>query len=63
VWGIREVRAGFCCGNLGERDHLEVLGIDERKILTSIIRKLGVGVWTGLIWLEIGTGGDLLRTL
>jgi len=47
-------------GNLEERDPWEGLGIDERIILTSIIRKLGVGVWTGLIWLGIGTGGDLL---
>jgi len=60
VWGTRQVRAGFCLGNLEERDPWEGLGIDERIILTSIIRKLGVGVWTGLIWLGIGTGGDLL---
>jgi hypothetical protein len=45
------VHTGFSCRNLGERDHLEDLGIDERIILK----------WTiGLIWLRIGAGSGLL---
>ena len=47
-------------GNLGERDHLEHLGIDGRIILRWIFRKWDVGEWTGLIWLRIGTGGGHL---
>jgi len=60
VCGTRAVRAGFRYGHLEERDHLEGLGIDERIILTWVINKLGGGVWTGLIWLGIGTDGGLL---
>jgi hypothetical protein len=32
-------------------------GVDERVILKWILRKWDVGVWSGLIWLRIGTGG------
>jgi hypothetical protein len=35
-------------------------GIDGRIILRWIFRNLDVGVWTGLIWLRIGTGGGHL---
>jgi hypothetical protein len=34
--------------------------IDGRIILRRIFRKWDVGVWTGLIWLRIGTGGGHL---
>lgn len=63
LWGTREIRAGFCWGNLEEGDYLEGPGIDERIILIWTIKKLGGGVWTGLIWLGIWTGGGLLWTL
>jgi hypothetical protein len=36
--------------NLKERDHLEELGVDVR-----IIEKYGGKLWTGCIWLRIGT--------
>jgi hypothetical protein len=40
-------------GGLRERDHLEDLGVDGRKI---IIR---MGGMTGIIWVRIATGGAL----
>jgi hypothetical protein len=35
-------------------------GIGRRKILGWIFRKWDVGVWTGLGWLRIETGGEQL---
>jgi hypothetical protein len=40
-----------------ERDHLVDPGIDGRIILRRIFRNWDVGVWTGLSWLRIQTGG------
>jgi len=34
--------------------------VDERIILRWNFRKWDVGVWTGKIWLRIGTGGGHL---
>jgi hypothetical protein len=48
---------GFVGGNLSEGDHLEDPGIDGRVILKRILRKWNVGVWSGSVWLRIGTGG------
>jgi len=53
-------RVGAYRGNLRERDHLEVPGIDGKIILRWIFKKWDVGTWTGLIWLRIGTGGGIL---
>jgi hypothetical protein len=36
---------------------LEDLGKDEKIILDWILGKLGGKVWTGCIWLRIGTSG------
>jgi hypothetical protein len=36
------------------------IGIDGRIILRWIFRKWNVGVWTGLEWLRIETGGGQL---
>jgi len=51
------VYAGFWWGDLSERDHVEYPFIDGRIILRWIIRKWGVGAWTGSMWFGIGTGG------
>jgi hypothetical protein len=37
--------------------HLEDSGVNGRIILRWIYRKWGLGLWTGLSWLRIGTGG------
>jgi hypothetical protein len=43
-----------------ERVHLEDPGVDGNIVLRCIFRKCDVGVWTGSIWLRIGTGGGHL---
>jgi hypothetical protein len=53
-------RRGFWCGNLREGDHWGDSGVDGRIILRRILGKWDVGVWTGLGWLRIGTGGGRL---
>jgi hypothetical protein len=59
VWVRGEAYTGFWWVNLRERDHLGDSGIDGR-ILRCIFRKWDVGIWPGLSWLRIGTGGGLL---
>jgi hypothetical protein len=44
-------------GDLGEREYLVDLGVDARITLRWIFSKWDVGVWIGLSWLRIGTGG------
>jgi hypothetical protein len=46
--------------NPRERDHLGDPGVDGRIILGWIFRKWDVGVWTGLDWVRIETGGGRL---
>jgi hypothetical protein len=47
-------------GSLRERNHLGDPGEDGRIILKWIFRKWDVWIWTGSIWLSIGTGGGYL---
>jgi hypothetical protein len=51
----------FWLGYLRERGHLGNLGVDGRIILKWIFKTWDREVWTGLIWLRIGTGGGRLR--
>jgi hypothetical protein len=43
-----------------ERDHWRDPDMDGRIILRWIFRKCNVGVWTGLSWFRIETGGGHL---
>ena len=54
---------GFWWGNLRERDHLGIPGVDGRIILRWIFRKWDVGVWTGSRWLRIGTGEAVVNAV
>jgi hypothetical protein len=58
--GGEEAYTGFWWGNLRERNHLEDPGTDGRIILRWIFRKWVMGLWIGLSWLRIGTGGGHL---
>ena len=48
---------GSWCGNRRESDHWGDLGVDGWIILGLISRKWDVGIWTGLGWPRIETGG------
>ena len=48
-------------GNRRERDHWGDLGVDGWIILGWISRRCDVGIWTGLGWPRIETGGGHLR--
>ena len=51
---------GFCCENRRERDHSGEPGIDGWIILGLISRRCNVGIWIGLGWPRIETGGGNL---
>ena len=62
VAGLGERRGVYraLVGKPEERDLLEDPSIDGRIMLRWIFRKWDVGIWTGLSWLRIGTGGGHL---
>jgi len=48
---------------MGKPEGKRALGRPRRRLEDNIkmdFRKLDMGVWTGLIWLRIGTGSGLL---
>jgi hypothetical protein len=55
-----EACTGFWWKNMEERDHWGDPGEDGRIILRRIFRKRNMGVWTGLSWLRVETGGGHL---
>jgi hypothetical protein len=54
------MHAVFRLGNLKRRDNSEDLAVDGRTVLKWILGKYGGMVWTGFMWLRIGTSGRLL---
>jgi hypothetical protein len=54
-----EIHTIFWLENLKGRDHSEDVGIDEKTSEWIIGKKHGK-VWTGFIWLGIGTSDGLL---
>ena len=52
----------FICFNRNrrERPHCGDLGVDAWIILGWMCRRWNVGIWTGLGWLRIETGGERL---
>jgi hypothetical protein len=49
-------------GKYEERDHLEDVGLDVKIMLLveRILKKSVERVWSGMIWLKIGTSGGFL---
>ena len=58
--GEERGRMGSWWGNRRERDHWGDLDVDKWIILGWISRRRDVGMWTGLGWHRIGTGGGQL---
>jgi hypothetical protein len=66
IWGVHvvlrgraEVHRGFRWGNLGERDPLEVPGVDEKIILRCIFRNCD----EGMDWLDQAQDRDMWRVI
>jgi hypothetical protein len=47
-------------GNMKERDLSEDLSVDGKIILECMLEKYSGMLWTGFIWLRIGTSGGVL---
>jgi len=63
MWCVWVKKGGFIgswWGNRREGAHWGDLGVDGWIILGWISRKWDVGIWTGLGWRRIGTGGRRL---
>jgi hypothetical protein len=58
--GRGEGCTGFWWGNMKERNNWGDSGLDRKIILRRIFRKWDMGVWIGLSWLRIETGGQNL---
>jgi hypothetical protein len=58
--GRRGMRVGYWWKSQKKRDHLEVQDAGGWIILKWIIEGYDKVVWTGSIWLRIGTSGGLL---
>jgi hypothetical protein len=54
------MRKVFWSENLKGGDHSRDVDVNARILLELILGKSGGKVWTGFIWLRIGTSGGLL---
>jgi hypothetical protein len=52
---MRNAYSFFFSENLKEGDHSEDIGLDGKIILKCIVGKKGEKVWTGCVWLRLGT--------
>ena len=57
LWWTEEVSAGFCLGNLRERDHFKDLGMDGKVMLQRISKKRVRGV----DWIDLAQDRDKWR--
>ena len=57
IWVRRGGCIGYWWGNRRETDHWGDLGVDGWIMLGWIFRRWDVGMWTGLDWHRIDTGG------
>jgi hypothetical protein len=55
-----KVHTTFWPENMKGRNHKEDLDIDGMTVLKWILKKDDVRVWTGFIWLRVGTSGGLV---
>ena len=55
------MRAGVLVSIPEGKKRLEDLDVDGKIILKWIFESWIEEAWTGLLWLKIGTGGELLR--
>jgi hypothetical protein len=54
------MHTNFSLENHKGRDHLKNLGVNGNIILEWILGNYDGRVWTGFIWLGIGTSGGIL---
>jgi hypothetical protein len=57
---IRRTRKGYWWKSQRERGHKEYQDVGGWIILVWILERWDEAMWTGLVWLRIGTGGELL---
>jgi hypothetical protein len=63
IWWREEVHIGFWWESWKERDFFQDLGAGGRVITNWVLNKWDGKTLSGFIWLRIGKGYGLLRTL
>jgi hypothetical protein len=60
AWERSEKCTKFWWESPKEIDHSEDRGVHRRMGSERILGRLAAGLWSGFVWLRIGTGGGLL---